>query len=462
MTGSGTEADPYIIYAVNDLQAVDNDLNAWYELANDIDASDTVNWNSGAGFSPIGPETSSFQGHFDGRGYNITSLYINRPTTDCVGLFRLIFNAPEVKNFELLQVNITGQDRVGALAGRVASFTGFGVIIKRCRSSGSVTGRAYVGGLIGDYNPTAGTNSELRRCRSTASISSTGNEVGGLAGYIIGGLVSKCCAKGNVSGTGTRIGGFVGQQQGSIRRCFATGSVSAPNGSSVGGFVGYNYTVIKDCYARGAVSGNNRVGGFSGYTSVGGLTRVYSTGAVSGNLDVGGLVGYNDTDPPDNVVASFWDYQTSGQATSAGGTPKSTAQMKTKSTFTDADWDFVDVWDIAATVNDGYPYLRGFLQGGYIWCANNTGETTKLHYTDENEWQRAIEGATTGQSGTAGYLWVETTYLHYIDSAGAERRQEGTAEGATGVTAGHLWIEATKLRYIDASGNERYIEGAVV
>ncbi|GAH55590.1 unnamed protein product [marine sediment metagenome] len=34
MTGSGTELSPYIIYNVNDLQAMENDLMAYYELAN--------------------------------------------------------------------------------------------------------------------------------------------------------------------------------------------------------------------------------------------------------------------------------------------------------------------------------------------------------------------------------------------------------------------------------------------
>jgi len=38
----------------------------------------------------------------------------------------------------------------------------------------------------------------------------------------------------------------------------------------------------------------------------------------------------------------FWDIQTSGQAASAGGTGKTTAEMQTASTFLDAGWDFVD------------------------------------------------------------------------------------------------------------------------
>jgi hypothetical protein len=99
------------------------------------------------------------------------------------------------------------------------------------------------------------------------------------------------------------------------------------------------------------------VGGNSGT-----ITNCYSTGDVNGTgsfVDAGGLVGYSSG----GVAASFWDIQTSGQTWSAGGTGKTTAEMKTKSTFTDAGWDFVgetingpnDVWTIKEGV--GYPKL---------------------------------------------------------------------------------------------------------
>lgn len=54
MTGSGTIGDPYIIYDVDDLQAMKNDLTAYYELNSDINAIDTELWNGGKGFEPIG------------------------------------------------------------------------------------------------------------------------------------------------------------------------------------------------------------------------------------------------------------------------------------------------------------------------------------------------------------------------------------------------------------------------
>lgn len=53
-TGSGTEQDPYIITNVYELQQINSELDACYELANDIDASDIRYWNDKAGFIPIG------------------------------------------------------------------------------------------------------------------------------------------------------------------------------------------------------------------------------------------------------------------------------------------------------------------------------------------------------------------------------------------------------------------------
>ncbi len=69
------------------------------------------------------------------------------------------------------------------------------------------------------------------------------------------------------------------------------------------------------------------------------LSNCYSVGSVSGVDNVGGLVGFNYES---DITASFWDIQTSGKATSAGGTGKTTTEMQTASTFLEAGWDFLD------------------------------------------------------------------------------------------------------------------------
>jgi hypothetical protein len=63
------------------------------------------------------------------------------------------------------------------------------------------------------------------------------------------------------------------------------------------------------------------------------------------------LVGWNNGGTTTN---SYWDIETSGQSTSDGGTGKTTAEMKTQSTYT--NWDFVNIWAIKEGVS--YPYLQ--------------------------------------------------------------------------------------------------------
>lgn len=76
-SGAGTLEDPFVITNCTQLQEMANDLTENFTVGNDIDCYDTLNWNSFAGFIPVGP----FSGSFDGRGYNISGLHIYRPSS---------------------------------------------------------------------------------------------------------------------------------------------------------------------------------------------------------------------------------------------------------------------------------------------------------------------------------------------------------------------------------------------
>jgi hypothetical protein len=78
----------------------------------------------------------------------------------------------------------------------------------------------------------------------------------------------------------------------------------------------------------------------------------YSTGNVTGQIQTGGLAGADDGGTVSN---SFWDMETSGQSTSAGGTGRTTAEMQDISTFTGASWDIVTV------------PTAGYRDTGYTW-----------------------------------------------------------------------------------------------
>ena len=109
-SGFGTEYNPYVITDVYRLQEMQDDLDAYYVLGNDIDASDTASWNDGKGFEPVGPwaegDVGFFKGTFDGKGYSIDGLYINRIEDDAQGLFAILRGAT-VKN-----INLTNYSRL--------------------------------------------------------------------------------------------------------------------------------------------------------------------------------------------------------------------------------------------------------------------------------------------------------------------------------------------------------------
>jgi len=194
-------------------------------------------------------------------------------------------------------------------------------------------------------------HADVLSCRAEATVVGGSQGIGGLVGYAYYGDISYCCSSGSVQGE-DEIGGLVGRTfYAFIGKCYSTSNVIGDD--EVGGLVGYkNALHVFDSYASGNVLGDSEVGGLVGDNTNGDINRCYSTGVVGGNSDVGGLVGHNG----DKVIDSFWDVNSSGQTTSAGGTGKTTTEMKTKSTFTDTGWDFnTPVWKICEGTN--YPKL---------------------------------------------------------------------------------------------------------
>ena len=362
----------YQVSILDHLEWISTNSGSWgadfIQTAN-IDATDTQNWNSGAGFSPIGRSYSPFNGTYDGDGHTIYGLYISTSGDYC-SLFGYT-NGANISNLGVINVNISAYGQVGGLVGH-----NYGTITK-CYSTGIVNGTTNrVGGLVGVNFGT------VSNCYSTGSVTGSNNSVGGLVGYNPG-TVSNCYSTGSVNGkynvgglvgdnpntvsncysTGSvygdaYVGGLVGQNRwGTVTECYSTGSVTGP-GNYVGGLVGWNWGgTVTECYSTGSVTGVNCVGGLVGENEglTAAVTECYSTGSVNGTTSrVGGLVGQNSGGTVSN---SFWDTETSGQTTSAGGGfGKTTAEMKTQSTFTSAGWDFCTIWQIT---EPDYPVFKG-------------------------------------------------------------------------------------------------------
>ena len=364
--GSGTANDPYQIATAEDLIALGEtpeDYDKHFILTDDIDLGGHV-----FDKAIIAPDTDlttfefqgiPFTGVLDGNHHTILNFNCTSRYRDYVGLFGYVSGENvQIEDLGLIDPNVdAGTGRwIGSLVGQFRQGTlsvcyGQGVSVKGkwhagmlvggnyglvvgCHSMGSVSGDYDVGGLIA-YN---GNGGRVTDCYSTGDVSGI-LFVGGLAGGNYGGcLIANCYSHSIVNGTGFCIGGLVGDNDGNIFNCYSIGNVFGGDASydSAGGLVGDNLGQITNCYSASLVTGMGD--------------------------DVGGLVGRDVACDWDcwygRTVDSFWDTQTSGQATSAGGTEKTTAEMQMAKTFLEAGWDFVNVWGIGE--NQTYPYLRKY------------------------------------------------------------------------------------------------------
>ena len=316
-------------------------------LTADIDASDTSDWNSGAGFSPIGIfQTADFAASFDGGGYVIENLYIHRPASDYVGLF-------------------------GATAGAVITDVGV--------TNASIRGAFAVGGLVG-Y---ADISSSITASYATGAVRGI-DYVGGLVGYTDSSITASY-ATGAVYGN-FYVGGLVGYSGSSITASYATGAVTGIN--FVGGLVGYRGSSITASYATGAVYGNFYVGGLVGFTDSSSITASYSTGYVDGTFYVGGLVGFVFNGS--SITASFWDTETStypfgfGRGTGAA-IGLSSAQMLQRSSFSSAEeFAFVENPPGDPVSNTPWVMIDGSTRP-YLYWQDDDGDGSEAYLDDDDD-----------------------------------------------------------------------------
>ena len=143
---------PYmLVNNVKDLQDIMLFLHGNYALSNDIDASETKEWNGGRGFEPLTDieENNPFSGYFSGNHYAINDLYINSPNSSDVGLFGMVvgqeLSYARIENLAINNFQIIGKNYVGTLFGS-SEYT----IIKNIKIfNSSITGIEVIGGVAG-------------------------------------------------------------------------------------------------------------------------------------------------------------------------------------------------------------------------------------------------------------------------------------------------------------------------
>ncbi|MBN2829537.1 MAG: T9SS type A sorting domain-containing protein [Candidatus Cloacimonetes bacterium] len=269
--GAGTTADPYQIASLDNLLWMSTTPDCWsshFIQTNDIDASDTINWNNGGGFHPIGNEFTylndpmdeiDFCGSYNGMNHTISSLNIIQTNTYfqiCTGLFSGV-NGSTIENLNLYNINITGNRYTGSIAGVCINTT-----IRNCNISGSISSDPSIasGGLVGRSE-----QSYFHHCNADITINGD---------YMTGGIVGS-------------------NYHSRIQDCNVTGSVLGDY--YTGGFAGENVfsSVINRCSNSAVVGGNEFVGGIAGTNSDSMVSYSHNTADLVGFWVLGGIVGIN-------------------------------------------------------------------------------------------------------------------------------------------------------------------------
>lgn len=154
------------------------------------------------GWDPIGSATGFYQADFNGNGFAIINLFINRPESENVGLFSAI-KSSLVSGLAFLgsSTEIVGDSKVGALAGTlieknvidgvfvranlhgsslvggIAGYSKSGNVISNVLSSSNLSGEVSVAGIVGEAVNT-GIKNTLTAGRLTAS-----SQLGGIVGH---------------------------------------------------------------------------------------------------------------------------------------------------------------------------------------------------------------------------------------------------------------------------------------
>lgn len=337
--GGPGKGGPTAISDWNDLEAIRDNPNGDFVLIDDLDKdtqgySDVVGSSEG-GFDPL----PVFSGNFNGRGYTISDLEINKPDLTAAGLFQIV-EGGKVENIDLTQVDINAFDAVGGIAGgvqgnaTVSNVTVEGSKIESQTTEGSRAdyGTGGIGGIV--------LNSDIKDSKTDINVKSA-QYAGGIAGKLV-------------------------EESTNIIRCGVVGDVTGKaldeqkriNGLAIGGAIGFvaNNPTIEDCYATGSVTGSEKAGGL--VAQIQGSAGTIKTSFAGGNLTLtglgegGALVGAGE-DP--TIENAYFDDE-GAEGSSGFGTPLSTEEIQGDSAEDNlTGFDFEEVWE---TVEADYPKLQ--------------------------------------------------------------------------------------------------------
>ena len=232
----------YFISTVEQLRALATEVNGGttfsgmqIKLSNDIDLK-SEEW------TPIGRKDKAFQGTFDGCGYTISNLKIERGVNNSssnadMGLFGFTSDG-KVMNFTLYNAFVKAGIDVGAIAGTPYTSSYSNITLA---GDVKVEGYSYVGGMFGK-NVYKGMENLTVRVNEGSYVKAESETyrtyVGGVIGFMGEGniIISNVDSNINVTGSTCDVGGITGiaHYGNTFENCICTGNVTLVNANDAG------------------------------------------------------------------------------------------------------------------------------------------------------------------------------------------------------------------------------------
>lgn len=209
--GNGSEHNPYEISCLENLYWMCQNSDKWdcyFVQTTDIEASYSRYWENP--WEPIGSQANPFSGNYDGQGYKITNLFINRPEDDNIGFFGVVHHGAEIRRLGLKNIEVIGKKNVGGLAAKISGTGNNITVLREIYVIGKITGNEIIGGISSEF----GNNMELKDSYTTVTIKALDPwavHAGGIAGKVSGNTkISDSFAIADFINAETEVGGLTG------------------------------------------------------------------------------------------------------------------------------------------------------------------------------------------------------------------------------------------------------------
>lgn len=338
-SGSGSEADPYLIPSTEKLKALQTQVNdkgfnykgKYFAITGTIDLGNE-SW------TPIGNGKASFAGSIEGNGNTITGLYVTEETR--AGLFEIL--GVDGTSTYIRNLTICGQVTVDhGHAGGLTAVMGHGTItlekittdvtvrVENLNYYASPLGSA--GGLIGYNVANAGATYnvvKVIKCINKGSI--YGVTAGGIAGANNSSnaanqyTLEDCTNEGSVTGLLYAGGILGGSTNSTATRCENSGTVKATGTTGTRGYAGgicaTNLRWAKRCVNTGEVCGQYAGGIAYGLSSTYGGEAKYclNKGNITGTRIAAGIVAYGKSEDISGIGGISFSYNL-GKVTADAG-----------------------------------------------------------------------------------------------------------------------------------------------